>query len=237
MAAALALSPAAAPLADCTIGWLVNTRTGECIAKPCGKWACSTCGPRNVRRLAARFRREGKRYNRFITLTLVGKFESTREALRVMSRGWRKLYFRLKREYGLLDFTWVHERGALHDRVHKHLVVNNPRFIPQRRLSRLAAECGLGRVVDVRAIKGEWGPRSYLTKYLVKSSARGDWPLHARRVQHSLSREPRRTEDRWIFQPRPRVPWLRRIEESPVLLPLAGELAPADPMLPFARSP
>jgi hypothetical protein len=179
---------------------MVNTGTGQAIPKLCGKWSCRFCGPRNVRRLAARFRREARKYNRFITLTLDGEGSPTRKNLRRMAAGWRKLYYTLKRDYGLTDYTWVHEQGSKHGRLNKHLVVNS-QDVAQLKLSRLALRAGLGRVIDIRKIKGKLGMRSYLTKYLVKDATGKIWPRYARRVQHNFGSERKQAkEDRWIFQ-------------------------------------
>ena len=219
------------PLSDCRIGWMVNRLTGECIAKGCGKWSCVECGPRNVRRLAARFRREMKLYNRFITLTLSGAVDRTRATFQRMRAGWRQLYFWLKREFALLDYAWVHEFSPKNGRLHKHLVVRSD-YVPQKLLSAMAQRFGLGKVVHIRRIKQKLGMRSYLSKYLVKD-AQGVWPRYQRHVQHTLSPELRSSPPGvWTFEPNPRSPWRRRPEIEPTL-PEEIALAPE----PRARAP
>ena len=225
-------------VSDCSIGWMTNSTTGECYPKLCGKWSCHVCGPRNVRRLAARLQAEALKFNRFITLTLTGEAAPTRATLRRMSAGWRKVRRVLARDYGLSDFFWVHEKQSRNGpRVHKHLVVRSE-YIHQRKLSRLAAECGLGSVCWIEKIHGQLGMRSYLGKYLLKQNETL-WPLHTRRVQHSLAREPRRTDDVWLFEPKPRSVWRRRPEPEPGLPEEYETGIPErrDPEFEFSRPP
>jgi hypothetical protein len=102
-------------------------------------------------------------------------------------------------------------------------------------------ECGLGKVCDIRAIKGELGMRSYLTKYLVKHTTRAQWPRYQRRVQHSVRKEPRERQEPgvWLFEPKPKIVPLKR-PDPPFHLAEElelGECERRDPLLPWSRPP
>lgn len=144
-----------------------------------------------------------------------GRAVATSENIRALSRGFRLLYFRLKREFGLDSYVWVREKGEINGQLHQHWAIRSS-YIPQRRLSSLCRDVGLGSVVDIRAIKSKVELRSYLGKYLVKQGG-SVWPRHTRVLQFSspLSRE--RSDETWMFVPRARAPWLRRPDTARTL--------------------
>jgi hypothetical protein len=215
------------PVADCSLGWMVDLCTGEAVPKFCGKWDCRRCGPRRIRQLSARMEIEeererskvdGQPFNRLITITVADRVEAPnffrlyesecRKQLRWLKNGWRLARRILHRDWGLTRFQWVRERGPLHGRVHQHLQVYCD-YIPKKKLREILVSCGLGKVCDIRRIRDRISVRHYLTKYLVKDVfAPGySWPRYTRRVQHSLSPEARPPVEpgRWVFERKPKV--------------------------------
>lgn len=154
----------------CPTGALVGSTSTALVVVPskCKRWSCNECGPKKARLLAKRIRQTPAR--RFITLTVrPSASESPQDALDRLNRGWRLIWKRLKREQGdnargYIRIVELTKAGT----PHLHIAVDS-RFIHQRRLSRYAVEVGIGRVVDIRAIKSERGLARYLAKYLTKS--------------------------------------------------------------------
>ena len=125
-----------------------------------------------------------------------------------MREGCRKLSRIPHRDpkHQLSDYFWVYERESWSGpRPHKHLAVRS-NYILQAVLSRLAGRnAALGRACDIRAIRGDFVVRSYLTKYLVNATARGQRPRYQRRVHYSVRPEPHEHQELgvWLFQPNP----------------------------------
>ena len=211
--------------ASCSIGVFVSRDTGEVREARCGSWRCRPCATRKTRRFAARYADRAPQYNRFITLTLPGRAAATGENLRKLSRGFRLLYFRLRRDFGLESYVWVREKGGINEQLHQHWAIRS-RYIPQRRLSSICHSVGLGRVVDIRAVKSGVALRAYLGKYLIKQGG-AVWPRHARIVQFSDPRPRPRSDESWIFIKGARAPWRRRSESES---PLTHETWAADEM-------
>lgn len=131
----------------------------------CNKWSCESCAKRKAIILANRVREgfKGERI-RFATFTDKGEGSfSTR--LKNLKSAWNRLRLDLCRKYGLTKFFWVLEFGHEHGRPHLHCLLNC--YIPQRKLSELAARAGFGRIVDIREVK-TGGGFGYVFKYLHK---------------------------------------------------------------------
>jgi len=200
---------------SCTIGVFVSRDTGEVREARCGSWRCKPCAARKTRRFAARYAERAPAYNRLITLTLPGRAAGTANNIRKLNAGFRLLYFRLRREYGLETYVWVRERGHENDQLHQHWAIRS-RYIPQRKLSAICEQVGLGRVVDIRAIKTGLALRAYLGKYLVKQGG-AVWPRYTRVVQFSDPKARERSAESWIFIRAAKPPWRRRAEiETPL---------------------
>ena len=137
----------------------------KCFNLPCNKWDCEDCAKRKAIILGNRVKAgfQGERI-RFATFTDTGK-GSLCERLKMLKTAWNRLRLALSREYNLTKFFWVLEFGGKRGRPHLHCLLNC--YIPQRKLSELAAKCGFGSVVDIREVK-DGGGFGYVFKYLSK---------------------------------------------------------------------
>jgi len=83
-------------------------------------------------------------------------------------------------------------------RLHVHVLADVD-YVPQRVLSKLAADCGFGPVCDIRAVQGTRRVVRYLGKYLFKAAGAA-LPRYWRRVQSNCAMLARRVETtEWMF--------------------------------------
>ncbi len=164
---------------------LVGIEGARCGVYPmrCGKWSCPVCGPRKVRKTLARTR-AGMSLGtcRFFTLTSPGTEDGDTSYANFPER-WKRFRMRIERRFGRIEYLAVVERqkrGA----AHVHVVYRGP-YIPQQWLSRVAAECGFGRIADIRRSNPQL--LRYLAKYLTKelSDPTAAPPRYFRRVRWS----------------------------------------------------
>src|SRR5574344_2811572 len=127
----------------------------KCFNLPCNKWDCEDCAKRKAIILGNRVKAgfQGERV-RFATFTDNGK-GTLCERLQMLKTAWNRLRLALSRQYNLTKFFWVLEFGGKRGRPHLHCLLNC--YIPQRKLSELAAKCGFGAVVDIREVKDGGG--------------------------------------------------------------------------------
>lgn len=149
----------------------------------CKRWGCPHCGPRKTKATLARVRL-GMTLGttRFFTLTSPGDEDAATSYAEFPAR-WKRFRMRLERRFGRIEYLGVVEaqkRGA----AHIHVVYRGP-FISQRWLSRIAAECGFGKIADIR--RSNPGLLRYLGKYLTKelSDPAAAPPRYFRRVRWS----------------------------------------------------
>lgn len=137
----------------------------KCFNLPCNKWSCEDCAKRKAIILGNRVKAgfAGERI-RFATFTDPGK-GTLCQRLQNLKSSWNRLRLDLSRKYGLTKFFWVLEFGGKRGRPHLHCLLNC--YIPQRKLSELAANAGFGSVVDIREVK-DGGGFGYVFKYLSK---------------------------------------------------------------------
>lgn len=188
---------------------LVGIEGVRCGVYPmrCKKWSCPTCGQRKVKATLARTR-AGMSLGpcRFFTLTSPGNEDAETSYAEFPAR-FKRFRMRLERRFGRIEYLAVVERqkrGA----AHVHVVYRGP-FIPQQWLSRVAAECGFGRIADIRRSNPQL--MRYLAKYLTKEL--GDRtaapPRYFRRVRWSRGwcvwekRKPAEYSDWWIVDAMP----------------------------------
>jgi hypothetical protein len=164
---------------------LVGIEGARCGVYPmrCKKWGCPVCGPRRVKATMARTK-AGMSLGtcRFFTLTSPGTEDGDTSYENFPER-WKRFRMRVERRWGRIEYIAVVERqkrGA----AHVHVVYRGP-FIPQQWLSRVAAECGFGRVADIRRSNPKL--MRYLAKYLTKelSDPSAAPPRYFRRVRWS----------------------------------------------------
>jgi len=181
-----------------SLAW--NDRAGFAVEIPCGSWGCRVCGFR--KRSAAAFLissgiveadQRGERC-RFLTLTEDprNKFES----VAAMSKSWNHFRTLLKRRE-LLDQYVLGVEHTTAGRPHLHAVTTGS-FIPQRKLSEIAAQAGFGRVSDIRAVKmvgkaDDIKTAGYIAKelagYIAKDGSALAWDKAKRRRPLRCSRD------------------------------------------------
>lgn len=147
----------------------------------CKRWNCKYCGPRKVKATLARTR-AGMTLGtcRFFTLTSPGKEDAETSYTKFPER-WKRFRMRVERRFGRIEYLAVVERQK-RGSAHVHVVYRGP-YIPQQWLSRVAAECGFGRIADIRRSNPQL--MRYLAKYLTKelSDPTAAPPRYFRRVR------------------------------------------------------
>lgn len=182
---------------------LVGINGAQCGVYPlrCKKWGCPVCGPRKVKATIARVR-AGMTLGtcRFFTLTSPGTEDAATSYAEFPAR-WKRFRRRLERRFGRIEYLGVVEPQPNRGAAHVHVVYRGP-FIPQQWLSRVAAECGFGKIADIR--RSHPALMRYLAKYLTKelSDPTAAPPRYFRRVRWS---------SRWCVWERGRreLPWTR----------------------------
>ena len=141
----------------------------------CGLWSCPECGARNGRRWLARIinhMNANKQQNwYFVTLTAHEKWRGKIPSRENLKNGWKKLYNRIRRRYGLISYVKVweyHKDGSWH----LHLLWN--RKIGKRYLKDNARACGMGYQVHSVQSKNAGQAAGYCAKYLIKSFENAD---------------------------------------------------------------
>lgn len=136
----------------------------------CGMWSCPQCGARNGRRWLARILEHMNRNKRrnwyFVTLTAHEKWRGPSASRRNLQTGWKRLYNRIRRKYGLVEYVKVweaHDDGSWHI----HAIWN--RKIGKRWLKDNARACGMGYQVHCVQAKNPGQVAGYCAKYLLKS--------------------------------------------------------------------
>lgn len=154
----------------------------------CKKWACPVCGARNGRKWLARLlhhmnthKTSGKWY--FLTVTAHRKMRGQEASLKNLREGWKKLYNRMRRKFGISEYCKVwekHKDGSFH----LHILIR--RKISKKWLKDSSVECGMGYQVDSSKSKNEGMVAGYIAKYLLKSFESAiDFPRGLRRIEVS----------------------------------------------------
>lgn len=137
----------------------------------CKQWSCPTCGARNGKQWQAKIlnhineHEKGKRWY-FITITAHPNAKNAYQSLVNIRTGWKKLYNRMRRKYGVSSYVKVwefHKDG----RFHLHCLI--ARKIGKKWLKDNSAECGMGHQCDSSASKNAGQVVGYVSKYLLKS--------------------------------------------------------------------
>lgn len=170
-----------------SFGAVTNTVTGEVHPLYCKRWCCPRCGPKKVRQWVIRVKE--REWSLFLTVTLPGSNQLSRENLARLSKGWRNVKRWLARNgFKTADWLWVRELGERFGGLHQHVMLAGAQFIPVRRLRRALTRNGLGKWCHISRVKKQHAARVYVSKYLAKTLPYGVWPKHARRVQTSIPR-------------------------------------------------
>jgi len=173
------------------VPWLVGINSDKIVATrgACGLWSCRVCGARNGKKWLARIldgmRQLGEKSWYFITITAHEKWRGLESSLKNLRQGWKKLYNRMRRKYGINDYVKVWERhkdGSLH----LHVLI--AKKIGKRWLKDNARQCGMGYQADSSQAKNGGQVAGYVAKYLLKSYNEGaDMPKGLRRIECSRS--------------------------------------------------
>lgn len=147
-----------------------QSKTAHLIRGACKQWSCPTCGARNGKQWLARIINHmnlNKRRNwYFVTLTAHENWRG-KDASRVnVQRGWKKLYNRMRRAYGVSGYVKVwepHKDGSWH----LHILID--RKIGKRWWKDNARACGMGYQVESVQPKNPGQAAGYCAKYLIKS--------------------------------------------------------------------
>jgi len=154
----------------------------------CKQWSCPVCGARNGKKWLARIlnhmnqnKGSGRWY--FLTITAHRKMRGKNASLINLREGWKKLYNRMRRKYGVSKYVKVweyHKDGTFH----LHVLIR--RKIGKRWLKKNSAECGMGYQCDSSPSKNPGQVAGYIAKYLVKSFENaGQYPKGIRRIEAS----------------------------------------------------
>lgn len=160
-------------------------KRGRLWRPPCKRWSCPICGPQNaagwgyVAMYGAQKLIDQNVRIAFVTITSHERL-SADLAIQVWPNAWKKLYSRIKRQYGAGDYMMVTEKTK-RGKLHVHAVVTWP--VALSWLKDNARECGLGFQADVQPIEYAAGAAAYVAKYLTKSNYA--WPTGWRRVRLS----------------------------------------------------
>lgn len=142
----------------------------KAIPLRCRKWGCSSCGPRQKRRLLKCLQTTS--VDALLTLTCASRhYTSPAAAFIYLSRQIPHLMKRLRRAYpcASIEYFVVWEETRL-GWPHAHVLLRSP-FIPQRLLSAHWYQLARSRIVDIRAVHQAGHAARYLAKYLTKQPA------------------------------------------------------------------
>lgn len=155
----------------------------------CKMWSCNTCGARNARQWQARIlnhinSENGKKKRwYFLTITAHEKWRGKNSSIKNIRQGWKKLYNRMRRAYGVSEYVKVweyHKDGSFH----LHLLIG--RKIGKSWLKKNSRECGMGYQCDSSASKNGGQVAGYISKYLLKSFENKDmYTKGIRRIEAS----------------------------------------------------
>lgn len=153
---------------------LENSETGETGDFRCGSWRCYCCAHRMRMNLIEELERlvdERPEMRRLLTLTVdsdvPGAPSEKGEQHEYITKRFNALRTELNDRYGDLSYVWIRHEGDERGRPHLHLLVD--RYLPQRELSAMARNVGLGEVVDIRRVNAR-NAAHYLTSYLGKGA-------------------------------------------------------------------
>jgi hypothetical protein len=138
----------------------------------CKQWNCPVCGPKNALKWIGRILEHlnlpaSKKLNwYFLTITAHQSMRGAQASRKNLVAGWKKLYNRMRRKYGISEYVKVwefHRDGSFH----LHILI--ARKIGKRWLKNNSAECGMGYICDSSRAKNPGQVAGYCAKYMLKS--------------------------------------------------------------------
>lgn len=142
----------------------------------CKSWSCPVCGARNGRVWLARILHHMNVISDcprwyFLTITAHKNWRGASASRKNLQQGWKKLYNRTRRKYGVSEYVKVwefHKDGSFH----LHILIG--RKIGKRWLKDNSVECGMGFECDSSKAKNGGQIAGYVAKYLMKSFEHAD---------------------------------------------------------------
>lgn len=120
------------------------------------------------------------------TLTAHEKWRGHEASVKNLRQGWKKLYNRLRRAYGISSYVKVWEMHK-DDTFHLHGLIDA--VIPLSWLKDNARECGMGYMVDIHKVDNAGQVAGYIAKYFLKSEFEQNegapFPKNLRRIEVS----------------------------------------------------
>lgn len=156
----------------------------------CDCWNCPQCAARNAKRWIARIINHVNKADtvngwHMFTLTAHERWRSDAASVKNLRQGWKKLYNRMRYEFGVSQYckVWeMHEKSGFH----LHGLIDS--VIAERWLKDNARQCGMGYQVDIHAVDNAGQVAGYIAKYFLKSeyeaNSRG-LPANLRRIEVS----------------------------------------------------
>jgi len=168
-----------------------NTAEIALLVRPsCGCWNCPECAARNARRWIARIINHINHADTengwfMFTLTAHEKWRSDTASVKNLRQGWKKLYNRMRYEFGISQYCKVWE---MHKKSGFHLHGMIDSLIEESWLKDNARGCGMGYQVDIHYVDNAGQVAGYIAKYFLKSEyERGlrQYPENLRRIEVS----------------------------------------------------
>lgn len=162
------------------------------LTKPrCKLWACPACAANNAKRWIARIIHGCNHMDTangwfMFTLTAHEKWRGRDRSVKNLRQGWKKLYNRMRYEFGISRYVKVwemHNDGSFH----LHGLIDA--VIPERWLKDNARECGMGYQVEIHHVENAGQVAGYIAKYFLKSESEQNqgeaFPKCLRRIECS----------------------------------------------------
>lgn len=160
---------------------------------PCKMWNCPACAARNAKRWIARIIHHINHVDAangwfMFTLTAHENANNEYKSVKNLRAGWKKLYNRMRDNFGVSSYVKVWERHA-DGRFHLHGLIDSA-SITERWLKDNARACGMGYQVEMHAVDNAGQVAGYIAKYFLKSesvteSIGLDYPKGLRRIEVS----------------------------------------------------
>jgi hypothetical protein len=157
----------------------------------CKCWDCPSCAARNARRWIARVINHVNKADTvngwfMFTVTAHEKWRGDASSVKNLRQGWKKLYNRMRYEFGVSQYTKVWEMHA--DKTfHLHGLIDS--VMEERWLKDNARECGMGYQVDLHHVDNAGQVAGYICKYFLKSQSEIAedrlYPRNLRRIEVS----------------------------------------------------
>jgi len=170
-----------------------DAQTAYLMRPACKMWNCPSCAARNAKRWIARIihhinHTDAESGWLMFTMTAHEKANNEYKSVLNLRAGWKKLYNRMRDNFGISSYVKVWERHT-DLRFHLHGLIDNGE-ITKKWLKDNARECGMGYQVDLHSVDNAGQVAGYIAKYFMKSESvteamNTDYPKGLRRIEVS----------------------------------------------------